>query len=130
VKREPSRGALLALAIAVGLFCAAPVPGDVGGCGQTLESLDAPTFFASKKRVDCERCTDCSLISDACQKACDPKQPIAQSFPVDCYPLVHDGEVCLDALDAASCSDYAGYMDDQHPTTPSECDFCPLSEGP
>lgn len=130
MKREPGRRALLLLALIVGLFCAAPVPGDIGGCGQSLAPLDAPTFFASKKAVDCQRCVECGLDTDACRKACDPRQPITQSFPIDCNPLVHDGEVCLDALDAASCSDYAGYMNDQHPTVPSECDFCPLSEGP
>lgn len=127
---RPSRWALLLLALAVGLFCAAPVPGDIGGCGQTLQALDARTFFTLKKQIDCQRCTECGLISNACQTACDPKQAVAQSFPVDCYPLVHDGQVCLDALQTASCGDYAGYMDDRYPTVPSECDFCPLSKAP
>jgi hypothetical protein len=32
--------------------------------------------------------------------------------------------VCIDALEAASCSDYASFVSDVAPTEPSECDFC------
>ena len=47
------------LAIVVLVFCTAPTPGDIGGCGQAPDHLDAPTFFANKKRIDCERCEEC-----------------------------------------------------------------------
>ncbi len=104
-------------------FCAAPVPGDVGGCGQRAEELDAPAFFEQKLAIDCQRCSECGLRSQACASACS--EPAAQSFPEYCVPLVHDGEVCLRALAAASCSDYALFLDDERPSLPTECNFCP-----
>ena len=52
-----------------------------------------------------------------------------QTFPVNCYPVVHDGEVCLDALQVASCADYASFKADQGSTIPTECVFCPLDGG-
>jgi hypothetical protein len=39
--------------------------------------------------------------------------------------LVHDGEVCLRALEVAACDDYALFMDDVAPSLPTECNFCP-----
>ena len=45
-------------------------------------------------------------------------------IPQTCRPLLHDGEVCLRALNAASCSDYATFVDDDAPALPSECEFC------
>ena len=122
--------ARLALALVVLLFCTAPTPGDIGGCGQSPDILDASTFFGNKKRIDCNRCEDCGLVSATCVKACDDNQPFDSSFPTDCVPLVHDGEVCLRALQHASCSDYQGYVDDNAPTTASECDFCPAKGSP
>jgi hypothetical protein len=44
-------------------------------------------------------------------------------------PLVHDGEVCLRALDDAACEDYLEYMSDVAPTVPTECNFCPAEGG-
>ena len=114
------------LAVAVfAAFCAAPTPGDVGGCGQAPQDLDPPVFFATKKAIDCERCTECGLASDRCEEACDETADIERSFPVGCFPLVHDGEVCLRALLQAPCSDYRSFIDDEAPQTPSECNFCP-----
>jgi len=107
------------------LFLAAPTPGDIGGCGQSPQLLDAQTFFANKLNVDCRRCNECSLSFLSCKNACDPNTPISTSFPDQCYPLVHDGEVCLRALVNASCSDYSTYMNDLSPEAPSECNFCP-----
>lgn len=118
------------LAALTALFCTAPVPGDIGGCGQAVQDLDAPTFFATKKAIDCRRCEQCGIRSQSCTQACDGSQPIQRAFPAYCYPLVHDGEVCLRALSAASCSDYAGYMDDAAPSVPTECNFCPPEKGP
>lgn len=118
-----------ALGLALLLFCTAPTPGDIGGCGQSPDILDAPTFFANKKRIDCSRCDECGLVSNACQAACDEGEPTLDSFPKDCIPLVHDGEVCLHALQYASCDDYASFMADQAPSTPSECNFCPPRGG-
>ena len=120
----------LLLTLLVTLFCTAPVPGDIGGCGQSAQDLDASTFFASKKAVDCQRCNECGLGSQACRNACDTSQPAQTAFPQYCYPLVHDGEVCLRALMAASCNAYTGFMDDSAPGVPTECDFCPSGKGP
>ncbi len=120
-----SRTRTLLAAGAFALLCAAPTPGDVGGCGQEPALLDAPTFFANKKSKDCRQCQKCGLTSQACRDACDPAVPFDTEFPTDCVPLVHDGEVCLRALQYASCDDYATYMDDGAPSTPSECNFCP-----
>jgi len=111
--------------VIVVLLCAAPVPGDIGSCGQPVQRLDAARFFGAKKIVDCRRCGECGLPSAACSSACDGKAPTDESFPEGCIPLVHDGEVCLRALLYASCDDYAGYVDDQSPQVPTECNFCP-----
>jgi hypothetical protein len=119
-----------ALALLLLLFCTAPTPGDIGGCGQNPDILDAPTFFANKKRIDCSRCSECGLFTKTCSDACDDSQSFDQAFPKDCVPVVHDGEVCLHALSYASCDDYASYVDDGAPQTPTECDFCPAGEGP
>lgn len=105
-------------------FCAAPVPGDVGGCNQSAEELDAAAFFAQKSALDCQRCRECAFDTDACERAC---AGLGQSeFPKDCIPLVHDGEVCLRALEAANCGDYRDYVRNEAPTVPTECAFCPV----
>ena len=59
-----------------------------------------------------------------CANACNPDAPSPVQWPSTCDPLEHDGVVCIDALEAASCSDYASYVSDTAPTEPSECDFC------
>lgn len=112
---------LLAL---LAVLSAAPTAGDIGSCGQTAVPLDVTKFSRDKEIIDCSRCGECALSSAACKKACDKKNDVTP-FPEGCFPLVHDGEVCLDALQAASCSDYAGYERDQSPTIPTECNFCP-----
>jgi hypothetical protein len=121
------------LKLAIGFFalafCAAPVPGDVGGCGQEAQELDPETFFWSLQHNECERCRDCELSTRACERAC--QNELTQSeFPADCVPLVHDGEVCLRAMQNASCDDYTEYMSDSAPTIPTECDFCPSGAVP
>jgi hypothetical protein len=120
-----TRVSKLGLGLLLLLFCTAPTPGDIGGCGQNPDILDAPTFFANKKRIDCSRCLDCGLTTQTCTTACDDNAPFDTQFPKDCVPLVHDGEVCLHALQYASCDDYATYVADSAPATPTECDFCP-----
>lgn len=120
---------LLVVTCAV-LFCAAPTPGDVGGCGQEAVDLDPGVFFASKQAIDCDRCRECGFASDLCLEACDESTPIPRDFPEGCFPLVHDGEVCLRALIHASCGEYERYVRDGAPETPSECNFCPLEEAP
>jgi hypothetical protein len=107
------------------VFCTAPTPGDVGGCGQKPAELDPGTFFASKANIDCQRCRDCSLTRVSCENACDFPESYPSTFPDDCVPLVHDGEVCLRALLHASCDDYGSYMSDRSPSVPTECNFCP-----
>lgn len=126
-RRTGTRTRRLATVLAV-LLCAAPVPGDIGSCGQPIQRLDAGRFFSAKKVVDCRQCTECDVPTRACEEACDGDAKPASSFPTGCVPLVHDGEVCLRALLYASCDDYAGYMDDQSPQVPTECNFCPRGE--
>jgi hypothetical protein len=116
--------ARLALCMLALLFCAAPVPGDVGGCGQSPSSLDRPLFFESKRALDCARCTDCSVTSKACERACDPALA-DEELPRGCDPLEHDGDVCLRALLDADCDEYRAFLRDDAPETPTECNFCP-----
>jgi hypothetical protein len=126
--KPPSPGAAwskLAIGLLVLLFCTAPTPGDVGGCGQQPQELDPPVFFASKRLADCRRCHDCGIETAACQRACDTTAPVPAEFPPGCLPLVHDGVVCLRALRYAACEDYFRYMSDVSPEVPTECNFCP-----
>ena len=107
------------------LLCLGPVPGDIGSCGQPVTRLDAPRFFAGKKAVDCEHCRSCGFETSTCREVCSPTPPPVTTFPSACEPLVHDGEVCLRKLLAAGCDEYESYVS-EHPTVPSECDFCPV----
>lgn len=122
-------GELLRLALIAIFFLAAPTAGDIGSCNQKATDLDGAKFFAAKQTMDCKRCSECDqlLTSPSCQAACGPTLPFA--FPVGCYPVVHDGEVCLRALEIASCAEYnryiLGYVGDPSATIPTECDFCP-----
>lgn len=117
---------LIGLALTV---LAAPTVGDVGSCGQEVAELDPEKFFVEKDFIDCNKCSECGFITRSCDAACD--QELDQtSFDPDCFPLVHDGEVCLNALRAASCGEYAGFVDDTAPTVPTECNFCPVDEKP
>ncbi len=110
-------------------FClAAPTAGDIGSCGQTAADLDGPAFFAEKRAIDCRQCNKCNFSSKACIQACNGKGKA--QFDDNCFPLVHDGEVCLHALSAARCKEYAAYIDDAAPSVPTECNFCPLAEQP
>jgi hypothetical protein len=102
----------------------APTPGDVGGCGKEATELDPVAYADTRKVTDCNRCRACALGTARCARACDDTQPPEIQLPSTCRPLYHDGEVCIRALKAASCSDYASYMDDVAPSIPSECDFC------
>ncbi|WP_437910446.1 hypothetical protein WME95_22080 [Sorangium sp. So ce327] len=114
-----------ALLLFVGI---APVVGDIGSCGQAPEELDPYKFFALKAQIDCARCDECGLLTRACDAACAFEA--APELPAGCYPLVHDGEVCLHKLKFASCDEYRGHMADEGASTPTECNFCPLEEAP
>jgi hypothetical protein len=115
----------LAVAGALALvFGAAPTVGDIGSCGQAVTELDQRTFATARKNLDCQRCFECALTDQTCVSACDPNAPSNVGWPVTCRPLRHDGEVCLRALQAATCRAYTGYVDDTGPTLPTECDFC------
>ena len=116
----------LAKVLLVVFAVAAPTAGDIGSCGQPSAELDPVIFFAEKASSDCLRCVRCPFATLACERACSGVANVA--FEEGCYPLVHDGEGCLNALDAAPCEEYASYVDDASPTTPTECNFCPLSE--
>jgi len=107
------------------IFCAAPTPGDIGGCGQKPAELDSDTFFASKEAIDCQNCEQCGIATQACNIACNDPDHYPHTFPDQCLPLVHDGEVCLRVLLHTSCSVYGTYMADHAPQVPTECNFCP-----
>jgi hypothetical protein len=123
-QQRPSRADVLRLVVALVFFTAAPTAGDIGGCGQAENELDPARFFRAKQDVDCQRCSECALTSNACGKACSPGLVIS-AFAPGCVPLEHDGEVCVDALGAAGCGDYGHYMADEGSTIPTECNFCP-----
>ena len=120
----------LVVVVCLTLLCTAPTPGDVGGCGQPAQDLDADAFFQQKRRIDCRHCEDCGFSTETCEQACADEELTTDGFPAGCYPLVHDGEVCLRALDDASCSEYRTYVDDDSSRVPSECNFCPPREEP
>ena len=126
-RSTPRKRELALLAVLLLVFVMAPTPGDIGGCGQEAELLDAPTFFATKRAIDCRQCEDCGFVYKTCQEVCASNASIPESFATGCFPLVHDGEVCLRALNNASCDDYSTYMadDSEKRSTPSECNFCP-----
>jgi hypothetical protein len=105
---RPRPGEIARLAVALLFFAAAPTAGDIGSCGQPPDDLDAAKFFNVKGQIDCARCGECGLNTTACRNACALLVPA--EFEPDCYPLVHDGEVCLNALLVASCAEYARYM--------------------
>lgn len=116
-----SRGVIAAV---LGVLVMAPTVGDTGSCGRTATDLDRDRYANARKAEDCERCQECGLATARCQSACDPAQLPEIVLPATCRPLFHDGEVCLRALGAASCSTYATYVDDEAPAVPTECDFC------
>jgi hypothetical protein len=113
--------------VVLALLCLAPTPGDVGGCGAETIAIDADVFAVARKDLDCERCEECGLSAPRCARACDPSRAPDTFLPSTCYALRHDGEVCLRALAAASCSTYATYVEEISPATPSECQFCEVS---
>lgn len=110
-------------------FCTAPTPGDVGGCAQEAQELDARTFFWSLQDSQCEKCRECGISTASCERACGDVL-LQSTFPENCVPLVHDGEVCLRALQQASCSDSREYLSDVEPSIPTECNFCPAGDAP
>ena len=120
-----AQGLRLALGFLAIAFCMAPVPGDVGGCGEQALALDARKFFAAKANIDCDRCGECDFNTQRCAIACG-SAVLPNEFPEGCVPLAHDGEVCLNALLDASCDEYGSYVRDMGPDVPSECNFCPL----
>lgn len=125
IRRTMAQPPKRAILISTALLCLAPTVGDIGSCGQSAVELDATKFFRAKEAIDCAACRECSLDSPLlCAVACDGVTD-AQSFPEGCLPLVHDGEVCLNALRSASCEDMATYLDSRAPTIPFECNFCP-----
>jgi hypothetical protein len=123
VSGQAKRGSVLVAAL-LGVLTMAPTVGDVGGCGREATSLDRDNYAAARKEDDCRRCGECGIDTARCQRACDPALAPEIVVPDTCRPLLHDGEVCLRALRAASCGAYATYMDDEAPAIPSECAFC------
>jgi hypothetical protein len=124
VRFEHARGWLALLA----LCCLGPTPGDIGGCGQVAKDLDPGVFFDSEVAIECSRCIECQLDSSACTDACAGTD-VPRAFPDGCFPLVHDGTVCLRALTVASCEELQKMMSDP-PRVPTECNFCPPETKP
>jgi hypothetical protein len=108
----------------LGILCMAPTPGDVGGCGREPELLDERGYAEGRRATDCARCTECSLTSARCGRACSTESAAEFAFPPGCAPLLRDGEVCIRALRVASCESYAAYLSDTAPQVPTECQFC------
>ena len=127
MRRHVRRRELAACALWALLFGAAPTVGDVGSCSEQAAPLDEGTFAAQRKALDCQRCKQCGFTTKTCTDACNPDAPPSVGWPNTCYPLQHDGTVCLDALQTASCDAYASYVSDVAPTVPTECDFCHLA---
>lgn len=121
-----------AVVLVVAVCSLAPTVGDVGGCGQVAIELAPSSFAAAKKDMDCQRCQECDLLTSRCETACNRSAVPEDTIPATCHPLIHDGEVCLRALKAASCDDYADYVRDDARRVPTECEFCraPTSVGP
>lgn len=116
--------ALRSAVVCLAILAMAPTPGDVGGCGAEPALLEPTSYEATRKRQDCERCEECGIATARCARACDPKAPSDIVIPPTCAPLLRDGQVCVRALGAASCEDFATYVADEAPRTPSECQFC------
>lgn len=123
-KKRVGAGTIVRLAAVVLFFTAAPTVGEIGSCGQPPDEMDPVKFYTEKERIDCEKCIACEIVTDACARACEPELDL-DDFPKGCRPLVHDGEVCLGALEASGCDAYRYYMSDGAPTIPTECNFCP-----
>jgi hypothetical protein len=118
VKRSIISTSVLALIFGVGATV-----GDIGSCGKDPAGLDAATFATARKSVDCEMCTKCNVTTQRCAAACADAAP-TETFPPNCAPLYQDGLVCLRALLASSCDDYAQFMSDTESLVPTECEFC------
>ncbi len=115
----------IATSAVLALLAMAPSVGNIGSCGQEAELLDAEKFFRAKATIDCNQCTECGFVTPICEDACSGG-PVPDEFFVQCFPLVHDGEVCLDVLRASTCGDYEGFTAEEGATIPTECNFCPI----
>lgn len=125
--RKRSFSLLLVLSVLV----AAPTAGDIGSCGTAAEALDAKTFFTLRLQDECDKCHSCGYVSRACVRACAElrdETKIPSEFPPGCHPVVHDGEVCLRAIESLGCSAFGDLVSDA-PIAPTECDFCPIDGG-
>jgi len=110
----------------ISILCAAPTVGDVGSCNERADPLGAPEFFGARVDLECGKCRSCGIDSRQCTLVCEQSKngTYPRAFPQGCHPVIHDGEVCLHALDAQSCGDFADVVSDA-PIVPTECDFCP-----
>ena len=114
--------------IVLAVFVAAPTVGDVGSCGAPADPLDANAFFRQRLEDECSMCRTCGYATRACKRACTRGAVVPTSFPAGCHPVVHDGEVCLRAIEALNCNGFGDMVSDLDPIVPTECDFCPASD--
>ena len=118
------------VAVLAALAVLAPTPGDTGGCGTAVVEMSSAGYGNARKLADCARCKECNIGSERCARACNRSVPPEFALPPTCRPLLHDGQVCLRAIYAASCADFATYVDENAPVTPSECGFCQVPPPP
>ena len=117
--------ARLGLVMVLGVLAMAPTVGDVGGCNEQADELSAEKFFRARLESECQRCKACEIAANpGCKRACAPNPFLPSVFPKGCRPLVHDGEVCLRAIEDLSCEAFADVVA-ANPVVPTECDFCP-----
>ncbi len=125
--------ARLGLVMVLSVLAAAPTVGDVGGCNEQADELSAEKFFKARLESECMQCRACEIAgTPGCKRVCDPLVRVPGTFPKGCRPLVHDGEVCLRAIELLSCEAFA-HVVAVNPIIPNECDFCPappVSSGP
>jgi hypothetical protein len=76
-----------------------------------------------------DRCDECDVRTVPCKQAHDKNRVIPSTFPRGCAPVVHDGEVCLRALESLSCDAFAQSVVENDAVIPTECDFCPDDAG-
>jgi hypothetical protein len=128
MRRPPGR-ASIGFVVILATLVAAPTVGDIGSCGTPAEPLGAPEFFSARLSLECDRCNTCGFTaSPICKQVCADlqKKRFPSTFPDGCHPVTHDGDVCLNAIEALSCNDFGDLVTDP-PIVPTECDFCPAS---
>ena len=104
--RRPSKRARVRARCWRCVFGAAPTVGDIGSCGRQATPLDEATFAAERKaarlpEMHSVRADD----ADVRRTRAIPTSPATSPGRPRVSRSTHDGVVCIDALEAASCTD-------------------------